>query len=149
VGAAVPPGLSYRLVESSSDIVVESEGADLGGALVGLAQGFSHVVTAGTRIEPKKSRKVRIETSAGLGDLAVAFVNELIFLFDTERFLPRDGSIQVRAAGEGHVAEGTLQGEAFDPKRHSFGTEVKAATLHEAVLVQEQRSARARVLLDL
>lgn len=148
MAAAVPPPLSYRLVESSSDVILESEAADLGGALVFLAQGFSHVVTAGTKLEPKEQREVRVEREGGLGDLAVAFVNELIFLFDTARFLPVDGTIRV-SIGKTNVASGTLHGETFDPGRHAVGTEVKAATLHEAVLVKDGRSARARVLLDL
>lgn len=141
--------VAYRLVESSSDIIVESEAADLGGALVYLAQAFSHVVTAGTRIEPKKARRLRVEVDGGLADLAVAFVNELIFLFDTEQFLPADGTLDVAKGPKGHVASGTLQGEAFDASRHAVGTEVKAATLHDALLVKDGRSARARVLLDL
>jgi SHS2 domain-containing protein len=141
--------VAYRLVESSSDIVVESEAADLGGALVYLAQGFSHVVTAGSRVEPKHARTVRVSADGDLPDLAVAFVNELIFLFDTEGFLPSDGALDVRRVDGTLEAAGTLQGEAFHPDRHRRGTEVKAATLHEAQLVKDSQSARARILLDL
>jgi protein archease len=141
--------VGYRLVESSSDVVIESEAGDLGEALVFLAQAFSHVVTAGTRIEPADARQVEVTSEGGLADLAVAFVNELIFLFDTQRFLPVEGTLEVSKGPDGHVARGTLKGEAFDPERHALGTEVKAATLHDALLVKDKRSARARVLLDL
>jgi SHS2 domain-containing protein len=141
--------VGYRLIESSSDIVVESEAHDLGGALVGLAQAFSHIVTAGSPIQARGSQRVEVSSGGSLGNLAVAFVQELIFLFDTKQFVPADGTFTVTSRGGRHVAQGTLRGETFDRARHASGTEVKAATLHDAVLAVDGQGARARVLLDL
>lgn len=143
----LPPAVGYRLVESSSDVVLESEAVDLGAALVFLAQGFSHVVTAGAKVEPRFPRRIEVQ-APDPGRLAVAFVQELIYLFDTEAFLPAGGALDVALDGT-CTARGSLRGDRFDPHRFPSGTEVKAATLHEALLLKDEKSARARVLLDL
>jgi SHS2 domain-containing protein len=41
----------------------------------------------------------------------------------------------------------SLQGETFDPERHTVRTEVKAVTLHH--LVFDARAGRARVIVDI
>lgn len=141
--------MGYRLVESSSDVVIEAEGPDLEAALLGLAAGFAHITTAGTPIRATEQRGIRAKASGDLAALAVAFVDELIFLFGTEGFLPAGGALRVASRGGTHQVEGELRGERFDPARHALGTEVKAATWHEAVLEGRGGRARARVLVDL
>lgn len=139
----------YRLVESSSDIILEAEGEDEGAALVGLAQGFTHITTGGQAIEPSLDHPVDLSSSGDAARLAVAFANELIFWFTTEGFLPVDGRLKLEKTPDGHRVTGSLHGFEYDPEVHRAGSEVKAATLHDARLVKKGGKATARVLLDL
>lgn len=141
--------MPHRLVESSSDIIVEAEAPDLGSTLVAIAQGFTDITTAGSTVTDAVEERIHVHVDRDLPALAVAFVNELIFLFATKSFLPAGGDLDVaKKKGRWH-AEGTLTGDRFDPQRHGAGTEVKAATLHDAVLERGPKGARASVLLDL
>ncbi len=140
--------MSYRLVDSGSDIVIASEGEDLGEALVGLARGFTHVTTMGSPVRDDAAERIHVETDRDLPALAVAFVNELVFLFGTHGFLPAGGTLTVTSEG-GLRVEGRLVGDRYDPTRHQLGTEVKAATYHDAVFEERDHKAQARVLVDL
>lgn len=147
---ARPVRVGYRLVGSSSDIVVEADGPDPGRVLVELARAFTDVTTAGGRADARERVPIAVEAPGDLPRLAVAFVNELVYLFATRFFLPTDGHLAVQPRPEGgHRAWGELRGERFDAARHSLGTEVKAATYHEAAFEATAAGARARLLLDL
>lgn len=142
--------MPFRLRESSSDVVLEADGPDLGSVLVELARGFSHITTAGSPIQERERVPFEVESEGDLARLAVAFVNELVFRFATQQFLPAGGTFGVeQASPNGWRASGELAGEPFDPRRHALGTEVKAATLHEARFEAASGGARARLLLDL
>lgn len=142
--------MPFKILASSSDTIVEGTGPTMGDALLGVALGFSHVTTAGAKVKPEHERPIDVKTEgADAALLAVAFANELVYLFSVHGFLAADGRLEVARKGDGWRCSGVLRGEAFNPARHSFGTEVKAATMHEPVLQTKPEGAMARVLLDL
>lgn len=148
--AGAAPRVTYRVRSASGDVAIEASGATVGAVLVELGRGLSHVQTAGSPLEARQRRLFRLEPpTTDLPGLAVAFVNELIFLFDTEGFLLAGGELHLDKAGTAQRIEGVLFGDRFDPQRHQYGTEVKAATYHEAVLKEERKGARGRLVLDL
>jgi len=141
--------MSHRLVESSSDIVVEANAPDLGQALVEVARAFTEVTLAqGTALD-RRAEAIDVESRGDLPLLAVRFVNQLVYLLNTRGFLPRGGEVRVSHERGLWRATGELRGDTLDPKRHSVGSEVKAATLHEAVCQEDAQGARVRLLLDL
>lgn len=137
--------MGHRLFDFSGDVGVEGESATPEEALVELARGLSQVLTDGSAIQPSLSRRIDIEEGPDLASTAVAFLNELIFLFDTDQFLVADGRL---TRSEGRL-RGTLRGEAFDKVRHRSGRGVKAATFHDALHDQRGSLHRLRVVLDL
>lgn len=149
MGAAGPRGVGFRLLESSSDIILEADGQDAGAALVCAAQGFSHVTTKGSPIGAALEKEIELAVVGDLARLAVTFLNQLVFLFSTEGFLPATGTLHVESKKGAHGVRGTLQGESYDRQRHQLGTEVKAATLHDAEFGPHGNGCRLRVLLDL
>ena len=79
-------------------------------------------------------------------ELAVAFLNELLVLEETDGFLGRRISATTRGRPATSVRARVL-GEPFDPARHVARTEVKAVTYHD--LLFDPRAGRARVIVDL
>jgi SHS2 domain-containing protein len=77
--------------------------------------------------------------------LLVAWLNELLFLFETRRFVAGDCEIQdwteTRLAGE-------LIGEPLDPARHVLVGHVKAATFHRIRLAPTETGWEAHVVVD-
>lgn len=112
------------------------------GLLEGLALALYGTMTERRKVRPIERRTVRV-TAADPTGLAVALLNELVTLFQSDGFLAR--SLRV-SLGPGPSAEAELRGEPFDPARHARGIEVKAVTLHRALF--DAAAGRARIILD-
>lgn len=142
--------MPYRLIEASGDVAVEARAGTLGAVLVELGRAVADVTTAGSPITTAQTRDFDWSTVAvGLPHAAVGFVNELLFLFDTQGFLVGGGELVLEPSKGRQRVHGRLLGETFDPGRHQWGTQVKAATLHEAQFDVGPRGARGYLLLDL
>ena len=75
----------------------------------------------------------------------MVFLNELLYLWDTEKFIPRTFSVVM----EGGRLEADITGETFDPDKHSVYKEVKAVTYHKFTIQQEGDLLKATVFLDI
>jgi SHS2 domain-containing protein len=80
-------------------------------------------------------------------DLLVTWLNELIFLSETRRWLYSDFRVELDASGRRLTA--TISGEPIDRARHVLDHEVKAATRHGVVLQKEPQGWVAEVILDI
>jgi len=97
------------------------------------------------RVRPREPRAVSA-SGEDPAALVVAFLTELIVLAQTDGFLARRAT--VRSVGRPPTSlVASLEGERYDPARHSARTEVKAATFHD--LVFDPARHRARVILDI
>ena len=142
--------MPYELVDASGDVALRATAKTPGATLVELGRGLAHVLTEGSEIASKKRRPFNFNEGSGdLPALAVAYVNELLFLFETEGFLVAGGQLELKSTKLGHIVEGTLKGDAFDPNGHGHGTEVKAATFHDASFEKTTKGFRAYLMLDL
>lgn len=89
------------------------------------------------------TREIRIEDAGDLEGLLVGWLNELLFIFDSEGFVGKrfdlrfseNGPLKVRAYGA--VVSPDL----------IFG-EIKAATYHEIQIMKKDGAFEARVILD-
>ena len=82
---------------------------------------------------------------SGNDELLVVFLNELLYLWDVERFIPK--TVALRREGEKAVF--TVKGDYFDEGRHSVRTEVKAVTYHMFSLSSENGRLKATFVVDL
>ena len=78
--------------------------------------------------------------------LAVDWLNDLLFRYEAEGFLPKEFEVSVDQTGT--ALEARCTGERADPARHRLGTAVKAATYH-ALKVSEGGECRVQVVLDI
>jgi SHS2 domain-containing protein len=142
--------VAHRTFDFSSDVGIEADGNSLEEALVGLGRAMAQVLTDGSRIEARDERAVRVDGTRDWPGTAVAWINELVFLFDTDQFLIADGELSTRTDADGiHHIQGTVRGERFDPNRHGAGRGVKAATFHDATYEDRPGHHRLRLILDL
>ncbi len=77
--------------------------------------------------------------------LLVNFLNEIIFLFDTQRFTI--GEVRIFKLGRKSL-KAELLGERFSQKRHKPGIAVKAATYYNLFVSKEGRHWKMRVIFD-
>ncbi len=82
------PSPDYEVLNHTADIGLRARGATVEDAFLNMARGMmSLIVSEGTRILVREERKIEAE-AASLEGLLVAWLSELVYLIDAERFLP-------------------------------------------------------------
>ncbi|HEY3992017.1 MAG TPA: archease [Ktedonobacteraceae bacterium] len=136
---------SYEVFEHTADIGLHAYGQDLPELFVNAAAGMESLMVAPAQIEARVSREVRVD-GHDLVALLIAWLNELIFLFDTEYLLLKQFEIQDFT---GTSLRATVSGEPYDSARHDLSSAIKAVTWHEAEVVSEATGYRARIIFDI
>lgn len=133
----------YRPFEHTADIGLVAYGRDLRECFGNAALGLFGQITDLRRVRPREVREVGVE-ARDTEALLVEWLNELLFLFDSEGFLGRRFDIL-------EIADGRLRarvwGEPLDPERHRTHIAVKATTYHQLQVVQRD-GWRAHVIFD-
>jgi SHS2 domain-containing protein len=96
------------------------------------------------RVRLKESRAVEAE-GEDLESLLVAWLSELIYIYDTEYFLVRRCRAAIR---DSRILAATIQGETLRPDHHQIRMEVKAVTYHRLRVWREKDLWRATLVLD-
>ncbi len=139
----IDPG--YEFFETTADKGILARGRDLPELFANAARGLAALMVEDPRsIRPSQRRPVRV-TGAGREGLLVAWLNELLYLHETEGFLAAEPRI-VALAEEALEAE--VLGEGFDPSRHRLTGHVKAATYHGLEIARDERGWRAPIIVD-
>lgn len=120
-------------------------GADLHELFAHAAWGLFDLMTDAGRIEPRVSRDLTVE-AIDLEDLMVRWLGELLYAYDTDRFLTVNAVFHVL---EPTCLHATLRGEPFDAKRHPIDTEIKAVTYHQIAVERRDTGWQARVIFDI
>ena len=137
--------MPFKLFGTTADVGVESAGKDLKQAFEEQAAGMFSIMTDLESVEPKISFDVEA-TGNDLESLLVAWLNELLFIYDAKKvFL---GSFDIKSFEEGRV-KAEVRGEEIDPARHPLKTEVKAVTYHMLEVRQSDGGYATRVVYDI
>lgn len=114
-------------MEHTADVGVVADGDTFADALAWVATGMFSVITDLELVREASSVDVHVE-SADRDILVVDWLNELLYIFDTNQFLPKTFEVSVNQDLTGLTA--SCRGESVDLDRHIFYTDVKAATYH-------------------
>lgn len=80
----------------------------------------------------------------------IAFLNELIFLIYSRKWLPkRVKQLQLCSSQGCNTLQGLLVGEPLDIERHFLKLDIKAITYHQFSLTEENGRTRIQFLCDL
>ncbi len=136
----------FEVIEHTADIGIRAFGIDLAGAFANAARGMFSLITDLNKINEAIYRDVEV-AAPDRETLLVEWLNELLFLFDTEQLLFKRFYI-------GALTETGLQarcyGERVDKSRHELKRGIKSATYH--MLKVERKTDyeyRVEVLLDI
>ena len=120
-------------------------GVDLRELFAHAAWGLLDLMTDAERIRPNDSRHLSVE-AIDLEDLMVRWLGDLLYLYDTDRFLTTNVTFK---ALEPTSLRATLRGEIFDAARHPIDTEIKAVTYHQVAVGRLETGWQARVIFDI
>jgi SHS2 domain-containing protein len=135
---------SFQLLEHTADVGNVATGASLDEALAWVATGMFSVIADLGSVAPRECLEICLASSSREA-LVVDWLNELLYRYEAEGFLPREFQVRVDDAGTALRAE--WWGEPVDPERHRVLTTVKAATYHGLDLSHDSQW-RIQVILD-
>jgi len=139
--------MSFKTFGTAGDAGLSAESPELGRLLADLALGLYSLSSGSENIEQRTTKSFSLGAESRQS-LLVNFLNELVFLIDTEGFLASSAEVSAGPADGGWKLQASLKGETGAFKKHSRGLLVKAATYHKLLLENKDGLWRARVILD-
>ena len=138
------PGEVYQPIDHTGDLGMRVFGRDLRQLFAHAAWGLFDLMTDAERIRAVADRRLAV-AATDLEDLMVRWLGELLYAYDTDRFLTAGVTFHALAPTG---LRATLRGEAFDAARHPIDTEIKAVTYHQVAVERLATGWRARVIFD-
>ena len=140
----MPVPKDFEILEHTADTGIIAYGKDLKQAFANAASGLFSLITELESVNEVLERD--IEASAADRDsLLVAWLNELIYIFDTEYILFK--RFDITRLSQRHLVA-RAYGERVDRARHELKIGVKAATYH-MLAVEQKDGWRLQVLFDI
>lgn len=135
----------YEVFEHTADVGIHAFGSTVVDLFVHVAQGMESLLVAPEQVHVTTVREISVEGHDTVS-LLVNWLNELIFLFDTEYLLFRD--FEITFSDETRLLA-HASGEVYDSQRHELSSAIKAATWHEAAVTPTMDGYQARVIFDI
>jgi SHS2 domain-containing protein len=127
--------MRYRLLDHTADALVEVHGQTLSERFANAAFALFDQMTDVSTVEPVG--EVRVIVSAdSVEQLLVDFLQELLFLNDTDDYVFSEFEVEIA----GMNLEATARGEKFDQSRHPKRSVVKGVTYHNLKIDNEGKT---------
>ena len=138
---------SFQILEHTGEIGLLAHGRTPAETFSQAAKGMFSIMVELDAVEEREARLVHVE-GHDMGALLVAWLNELIYLFDVEGIVFK--SFLVQKINDTYL-EALCHGEKLDVERHRFTISPKAATYHMLEVKEDPEGSgwRARVILDI
>ena len=133
----------YEFFDHTADIGIQAEGTTLAQLFERMARGLVELIAEESQLMPRQARPIQL-TASDTESLLLKWLQELLFWFSTDHFLPVRYALEVT----GMSLSGEVRGEFFDPARHMQGREVKAITRHGLEVTQGNGGWQGRVIVD-
>lgn len=135
----------FTLLDHTGDVAVLIRGRNLEELFQNAAKALFFLITDRRRIRKRRTENIQV-SAPDLESLLVAWMGELLFLFDARGLLLRSFQFQRL---EGGWLEARAWGEPYEEGRHPIKTGLKAVTYHQARLEKLGGIWRARIILDI
>ena len=135
----------FEILDISGDAGIRAFGKDLPELFANAATGMYSLIIDTQDIQEKRTLAISSQGSSQEG-LLVAFLNELIFHFDTYGFVGK--SVAITGLDNASVTA-EISGEEFDPDHHEGKLLIKAATYHKLKIEEKGDSWEAEVIFDI
>jgi SHS2 domain-containing protein len=134
----------FDILDHTADVGIVAYGTDISQAFVNAARALFSLITDLDDVAEILYRDIKL-TASDQESLLVEWLNELIYLFDTEGIVFRRFDITQLNSTR---LKARSYGEKVDSAKHGLKTGVKAATYH-MLKVDKDNGCRVRVLFDI
>lgn len=138
----------YRILPHTADGKFQAYGATLGEAFGNAALAMASLMWDWSKVESRSRREIRVG-GKDREQLLVRFLNEILYLFDTERFLlGRAASLEIGAGQAGGLElRAVVEGDVL-AQSHEIHGDVKAVTYHD-LKIEECGGFTVQVVVDM
>jgi SHS2 domain-containing protein len=134
---------NFIIIDHTADTGIIAYGTDLKQAFANAAKGMFSLITDLRKISEKTYKNVSVK-AADRDSLLVAWLNELIYIFDTEQLLFK--KFEINGFTDTGL-EASVYGEKADPHRHILKTGIKSTTYH-MLQIKHNNGYQVRVIFD-
>ena len=134
----------FEIVNHTADVSIIAYGTDMSQAFANAARALFNLITELDDVAEILYRDIEL-TAPDQESLLVEWLNELIYLFDTEHILFKKFDITELNSTR---LKARSYGEKVDSSKHRLKTEVKAATYH-MLKVDKDNGCKVQVLFDI
>jgi len=134
----------FEIVNHTADVGIIAHGANIKQAFANAAKGLFSLITELDNVQEVLHRDIEV-TATDKESLLVEWLNELIYLFDTEHVIFKKFDITEL---DNTRLRARSYGEKVDSARHKLKTGVKAATYH-MLKVDKDDDYKVQVLFDI
>ncbi|MDP3878859.1 MAG: archease [Dehalococcoidales bacterium] len=134
----------FEIIDHTADVGIIAYGADIKQAFANAAKAMFSLITELDDIDEVLHRDVEV-VSSDRENLLVAWLNELIYLFDVENILFKRFDI---ARLNQTQLKARVYGEKVDNVRHKVKLGIKAATYH-MLKIEKENGVKAQVVFDI
>jgi SHS2 domain-containing protein len=132
----------YKILDHEADIGFQAFGHTEEELFQNAACALFSLITDLRAIHPATERRIEVPDN---NESLIVFLNELLYLWDVEGFIPKAITIERDSAN----IKAILRGEIFDERRHAVVGAVKAVTYHKFSVRKEQEMLTATFIVDI
>ncbi len=134
--------MKYRFIDHTADVAFEVFGKDVAELIENASYAFYDAFVDVSRIDSSVEKVLEVEAES-VDSLLYRWLNELLFLFDTEFFAAKHVEVSINQT----KCTGRLVGGRFTPEL--VKVEPKAITLHKFKVEKVDEGYRAFVVVDI
>jgi SHS2 domain-containing protein len=139
-----PEFTDFKVLDHTADVGIIAYGTDLKQAFANAARGMFSLITELKNVRDVLQREVAVN-AADRESLLVTWLNELIYLFDTDNFLGK--RFEINELDNTHL-KAEVYGEKVDRSRHHLKIGIKATTYH-MLQIKQNNGYQIQVLFDI
>ena len=134
----------FEIVNHTADVGIVAYGADMKGAFANAARGLFSLITELDDVEEVVPWDIEL-TAPDQESLLVAWLNELVYVFDTDNLLFK--RFDITQLSQTHL-KARSYGQKVDSSKHKLKMGVKAATYH-MLKIEKGNGSKVQVLFDI
>jgi len=135
----------FRFIDHTADIGVVIFGESLPELFQHAAQSFFSVLTELKNIHESESRSFSLD-APGLEELLVSWLNEFLYLFETQGLL--FNRFEIKKLSKERL-EATAWGEKYTAEKHPIKRIIKAVTFHQLTIQKQRGRWKTQIIFDL
>lgn len=132
----------FKEIEHTADLALEVKTESIEHLFEDSARGMFFLMYGKRNKDKEKTKKVKLK-SFSFENLLIDFLNEIIYINETDDFILNDVRVDIKA-NKNNKLQATLYGYKGNKKK----TSIKAATYHDLEIIEKDNAYQTKITFD-